>query len=57
MKSLNCDIKKSEECNIFKSQEEFYEYKNNDVHIRCKSSFNKNVRCEFCDREFNKKYL
>ena len=57
MKSLNCDIKKSEECNIFKSQEEFYEYKKNDVHIMCKSSFNKNVRCEFCDREFNKKYL
>ena len=43
-----------QECNISKSQENFYKYKSGSVHNKCKDCFNKQVMCEFCSREFNK---
>ena len=58
MNSLNCGNKKiCKGCNIFKSEEDFYKYKNGDVYIKCISCFNRKMRCEFCNREFNKTYL
>ena len=45
-----------QESNISKSQEIFYEYTNGSVYNKCKDCFNKQVICEFCNRDF-KTYL
>ena len=42
-------------CNILKT--DFYKYKNGKLYSTCIECFNKNVKCEFCNKEFNKTYL
>ena len=42
-------------CNILKT--DFYKYKNDKLYSTCKECFNKKVKCEFCNKEFNKTYL
>ena len=49
-------IKKCKECIIFKS-EDFYKNKNGDVNVKCISCFNRKMKCDFFNREFNKTYL
>ena len=54
----DCNNKKlCKECNISKSKEDFYKYKNGSMHYKCKDCFNKKVICECCNREFNRTYL
>ena len=43
------------ECNILKT--DFYKYKNGKLYSTCTKCFNKKVKCEFCNKEFNKTYL
>ena len=61
MKSLicgsHCDNKKCKDCNIFKSEDDFYKYKNGDVYVKSISWNNRKMRCEFCNSEFNETYL
>ena len=42
-------------CNILKT--DFYKYKNGKLYTTCIECFNKKVKCEFCNKEFNKTYL
>ena len=42
-------------CNILKT--DFYKYKNDKLYSTCIECFNKKVKCEFCNKEFNKTYL
>ena len=42
-------------CNILKT--DFYKYKNDKLYSTCIECFNKNVKCEFCNKEFNKTCL
>ena len=42
-------------CNILKT--DFYKYKNGKLYSKCIECFNKKVKCEFCNKEFNKTYL
>ena len=42
-------------CNILKT--DFYKYKNGKLYSTCIECFNKKVKCEFCNKEFNKTYL
>ena len=52
----DCENKKRcKECNILKT--DFYKYKNNKKYSTCIECFNKKVKCEFCNKEFNKTYL
>ena len=41
-------------CNILKT--DFYNYKNGKVYSTCIECFSKKVKCEFCNKEFNKTY-
>ena len=36
---------------------DFYKYKNGKLYCTCIECFNKKVKCEFCNKEFNKTYL
>ena len=47
--------KRCKECNILKT--DFYKYKNGKIYSTCIECFNKKVKCEFCNKEFNKTYL
>ena len=47
--------KRCKMCNILKT--DFYKYKNGKLYTTCKECFNKKVKCEFCNKEFNKTYL
>ena len=52
----DCSNKKScKVCNILKT--DFYKYKNGKLYSTCIECFNKKVKCEFCNKEFNKTYL
>ena len=52
----DCENKKRcKECNILKT--DFYKYKNGKLYSTCIECFNKKVKCEFCNKEFNKTYL
>ena len=51
------DKKRCKECNIMKNCNTFYSYKNGKSYSSCKVCFNKKVRCEFCNKEFNESYL
>ena len=42
-------------CNILKT--DFYKYKNGKLYSTCIECFNKKVKCEFCNKEFNKTYF
>ena len=48
-------------CNILKTTNgtniNWYKYKNGKLYSTCIECFNKKVKCEFCNREFNKTYL
>ena len=48
-------VKKCKVCNEMKM--DFCSYKNGKLYSTCKESFNKKVRCEFCNKELNKSYL
>ena len=47
--------KRCKVCNILKT--DFYKYKNGKLYSTCIECFNKKVKCEFCNKEFNKTYL
>ena len=47
--------KRCKVCNILKT--DFYKYKNYKLYSTCIECFNKKVKCEFCNKEFNKTYL
>ena len=52
----DCENKKRcKVCNTLKT--DFYKFKNGKVYSTCIECFNKKVKCEFCDKEFNKTYL
>ena len=52
----DCENKKRcKECNRLKT--DFYKYKNGKLYSTCIECFNKKVKCEFCNKEFNKTYL
>ena len=52
----DCENKKRcKVCNILKT--DFYKYKNGKLYSTCIEFFNKKVKCEFCNKEFNKTYL
>ena len=52
----HCENKKRcKVCNILKT--DFYKYKNGKLYSTCIECFNKKVKCEFCNKEFNKTYL
>ena len=52
----DCENKKRcKVCNILKT--DFYKYKNGKLYSTCIECFNKKVKCEFCNKEFNKTYL
>ena len=52
----DCENKKRcKECNVLKT--DFYKYKNGKIYSTCIECFNKKVKCEFCNKEFNKTYL
>ena len=52
----DCENKKRcKVCNILKT--DFHKYKNGKLYGTCKECFNKKVKCEFCNKEFNKTYL
>ena len=52
----DCENKKRcKECNILKT--DFYKYKNGKLYSTCVNCFNKKVKCEFCNKDFNKTYL
>ena len=56
MKNLSAlNKKRCKVCNILKT--DFYKYKNGKLYSTCKECFNKKVKCEFCNKEFNKTYL
>ena len=59
MKNLSVPIvrikKRCKVCNILKT--DFYKYKNGKMYSTCIECFNKKVKCEFCNKEFNKTYL
>ena len=59
MKNLSALIvrikKRCKVCNILKT--DFYKYKNGKLDSTCIECFNKKVKCEFCNKEFNKTYL
>ena len=47
--------KRCKVCKILKT--DFYKYKNGKLYSTCIECFNKKVKCEFCNKEFNKTYL
>ena len=49
--------KRCKDCNTSKSNINFYIYKNGKLYSSCIECFNKKVRCEFCNKELNKRYL
>ena len=52
----DCSSKKRcKVCNEMKM--DFYSYKNGKLYSTCKESFNKKVRCEFCNKELNTSFL
>ena len=52
----DCENKKRcKVCNILKT--DFYKYKNGKLYSTCIECFNKKVKCEVCNKEFNKTYL
>ena len=52
----DCENKKRcKVCNILKTG--FYKYKNGKLYSTCIECFNKKVKCELCNKEFNKIYL
>ena len=52
----DCEKKKRcKECNILKT--DFYKYKNGKIYSTYIECFNKKVKCEFCNKEFNKTFL
>ena len=58
----DCENKKRcKVCNILKTTNgtniNWYKYKNGKLYSTCIECFNKKVKCEFCNREFNKTYL
>ena len=54
--SSDCENKKRcKVCNILKT--DFYKYKNGKLYSTCIECFNKKVKCELCNKEFNKTYL
>ena len=58
----DCENKKRcKECNILKTTNgtniNWYKYKNGKLYSTCIECFNKKVKCEFCNKEFNKTYL
>ena len=51
-----CENKKRcKVCNILKT--DFYKYKNGKLYSTCIDCFNKKIKCEFCNKDFNKTYL
>ena len=52
----DCENKKRcKVCNILKTN--FYKYRNGKLYSTCIECFNKKVKCEFCNKDFNKTYL
>ena len=52
----DCENKKRcKVCNILKT--DFYKYRNGKLYSTCIECFNKKVKCEFCNKEFNETYL
>ena len=52
----DCENKKRcKVCNILKT--DFYKYRNGKLYSTCIECFNKKVKCEFCNKDFNKTYL
>ena len=49
------NLKKCKVCNILKT--DFYKYRNGKLYSTCIEGFNKKVKCEFCNKEFNKTCL
>ena len=47
--------KRCKVCDILKT--DFYKYKNGKLYSTCIECFNKKVKCEFCNKKFNKTYL
>ena len=58
----DCENKKRcKVCNILKTTNgtniNWYKYRNGKLYSTCIECFNKKVKCEFCNKEFNKTYL
>ena len=47
--------KRCKVCNILKT--DFYKYKNSKLYSTCIECFNKKVKCEFCNKDFNKTHI
>ena len=47
--------KRCKECNTLRT--DFYKYKNNEIYSTCIECFNKKVKSENCNKEFNKTFL
>ena len=57
-KSLCSDCENKKRCKVCNILEtDFYKYKNDKLYSTCIECFNKKVKCEFCNKEFNKTYL
>ena len=57
-KSLCSDCENKKRCKVCKIlKTDFYKYKNGKLYSTCIECFNKKVKCEFCNKEFNKTYL
>ena len=39
------------------SKTDFYSYKNGKMYSTCKVCFNEKVRCDFCNKELNKRFF
>ena len=48
-------IKRCKDCNILTT--DLYKYKNGKMYSTCIECFNKKVKCEFCNEEFNRTFL
>ena len=57
-KSLCSDCENKKRCKVCKIlKTDFYKYKKSKLYSTCIECFNKKVKCEFCNKEFNKTYL
>ena len=57
-KSVCSDCENKKRCKVCKIlKTDFYKYRNGKLYSTCIECFNKKVKCEFCNKEFNKTYL
>ena len=57
-KSLCSDCENKKRCKVcIILKTDSYKYKNGKLYSTCIECFNKKVKCEFCNKEFNKTYL